>query len=88
MAEFESQRILSFYPPDGEFSLMNYRITADYRVPFRIFPSVIVEDSGLRAEILIKVRAEIPEQNYGSNVVISCNVPKATTNMSFERLPG
>lgn len=38
--EFESSRTLSFLPPDGEFALLNYRITQEFRAPFRIFPTV------------------------------------------------
>lgn len=38
--EFESSRTLSFFPPDGEFTLLNYRITGEFRAPFRIFPTV------------------------------------------------
>lgn len=38
--EFESLRQLSFTPPDGEFVLLNYRINAEFRCPFRLFPSV------------------------------------------------
>lgn len=33
-------RQLSFTPPDGEFVLLNYRINAEFRCPFRLFPSV------------------------------------------------
>lgn len=38
--EFESMRQLSFTPPDGEFVLLNYRINAEFRCPFRLFPSI------------------------------------------------
>ena len=33
--DFDLQRILTFLPPDGEFVVMNYRITSEFRsVPF------------------------------------------------------
>lgn len=38
--EFERDRVLIFQPPDGEFTVINYRITGDFRAPFRIFPFV------------------------------------------------
>lgn len=41
---FESQRLLTFKPPDGEFILMNYRAQSVNGVPFRVIP--IVEDAG------------------------------------------
>merc|ERR1712032_1324132 len=40
LCDFSDYRVLSFYPPDGEFAVMNYRVTGDFRVPFRIFPSI------------------------------------------------
>lgn len=38
--EFDTSRTLHFYPPDGEFAVLNYRITSEFRPPFRIFPVV------------------------------------------------
>merc|ERR1711920_84858 len=66
---------------DGEFSVMNYRITGDFRVPFRIFPFV-EQQASHKIEITIKVRADIPEQNYGGNVQVSCMLPKTATSVS------
>ncbi len=84
---FESQRVLTFVPPDGmcsraaaccckprlsgcvmwfagEFVVMNYRITSDFRTPFRIFPFFELT-SPYKVELIVKVRADIPETNYG-----------------------
>jgi len=36
--EFEQSRSLTFVPPDGEFAVLNYRVTSEFRQPFRIFP--------------------------------------------------
>ena len=35
---------------------MNYRITGDFRAPFRIFP-IVEETSSHKVELLLKVRA-------------------------------
>ncbi|CAE7254717.1 AP4M [Symbiodinium microadriaticum] len=75
LQDFSDLRTLSFYPPDGEFAVMNYRITGDFRVPFRIFPFA-EQQTPHKLEITIKVRADIPESNYGGNVQISCMLPK------------
>mmetsp|Transcript_89439 Transcript_89439/g.276681 ORF Transcript_89439/g.276681 Transcript_89439/m.276681 type:complete len:446 (-) Transcript_89439:140-1477(-) len=83
LEDFSDQRTLSFYPPDGEFAVMNYRITGDFRVPFRIFPFV-EQQTQHKVEVTIKVRAEIPEQNYGGNVQISCAMPKTAASVSTE----
>merc|ERR1711920_1078984 len=83
LQDFSELRTLSFYPPDGEFAVMNYRITGDFRVPIRIFPFV-EQQTPHKIEITIKVRADIPEQNYGGNVQISCALPKGTASCSNE----
>merc|ERR1712083_234523 len=83
LQDFSELRTLSFYPPDGEFAVMNYRITGDFRVPIRIFPFV-EQQTPHKIEITIKVRADIPEQNYGGNVQISCVLPKGTASCSNE----
>jgi AP-4 complex subunit mu-1 len=90
LSEFADTKTLSFYPPDGEFAVMNYRITGDLRVPFRIFPFV-ERQSAHKLEVTIKIRADVPDQNYGGNVQVMCALPKTTANVSFEQctqMPG
>ncbi len=53
---------------------MNYRISNFSKLPFHIHPTVELVSSD-RVEIQIIVRADLPEQNYGSNVAISIPVP-------------
>lgn len=77
--EFESARTLHFLPPDGEFAVLNYRVTADFRVPFKIFPT-IEEPGPYKMDLMIVVRADIPEGNYGSNVVIKVPLPRNTVS--------
>lgn len=62
---------------DGEFTVLNYRITGDFRAPFRLFPSI--EETGpYKLDVLCLVRAEIPEGNHGAGVVVNIPVPRAT----------
>jgi len=79
--DFDSLRILSFVPPDGEFVVMNYRITSDFRTPFRIFPFFELL-SPYKVEVIIKIRADIPEHNYGGNVLVQLPVPKNTSSVT------
>ena len=80
--EFDLNRTLSFNPPDGEFTVMNYRVTGDYKMPFRIFP--YVEQVGpYKLEAIIKIRADIPKKSHGSNVLIRIPVPKSTTRYFY-----
>uniref|UniRef100_A0A7S2TGB3 MHD domain-containing protein n=1 Tax=Lotharella oceanica TaxID=641309 RepID=A0A7S2TGB3_9EUKA len=79
--DFDSQRIISFHPPDGEFVVMNYRITSDFRIPFRIFPFFELS-SPYKVELIVKIRADIPENNSGTNIVVAFPVPKSTSSAS------
>lgn len=84
--EFETSKTLKFFPPEGEFSLMNYRITADFRPPFRIYPNL--EDVGpQKLELTVVMRAELPDSNHGLNVAVKIPMPRATAGVSFEILP-
>ena len=79
--EFESSRTLHFVPPDGEFAVLNYRVTTDFQVPFRVFPR-IEEVSEYKVDFLCTVRAEIPEANHGTHVVIRIPLPRCTVGAS------
>jgi AP-4 complex subunit mu-1 len=80
LTDFESQRVITLVPPDGEFVAMNYRVTSDFRPPFRIFPFFELT-SPHKFEVAIKVRADIPEQNYGSNVLVVVPLPRIATGV-------
>lgn len=75
--EFDTARTLSFIPPDGEFVVLNYRVTGDFSTPFRIFPS-IEEVEAKKLEITILIRAEMPQNHFGANVSIEMPMPKCT----------
>ncbi|GBC13539.2 exocyst complex subunit Sec15-like protein [Rhizophagus irregularis DAOM 181602=DAOM 197198] len=40
LGKFDSDRTISFVPPDGEFELMRYRTTENVNLPFRVHPVV------------------------------------------------
>ena len=81
--EFETSRTLHFIPPDGEFSVLNYRVTADFRAPFRIFPTL--EETGpYKLELVVLIRADIPEGNNGTNVQVRIPMPRASTGVTTE----
>ncbi|EQC42179.1 hypothetical protein SDRG_01018 [Saprolegnia diclina VS20] len=81
--EFERDRVLTFTPPDGEFTVMNYRLTGEFRSPFKIFPYV-EEVSPTKIEMVVKVRADMPDTNYGANVIIRFPVPSSTVSVSCD----
>jgi AP-4 complex subunit mu-1 len=83
LTDFDSSRILSFVPPDGEFTLMNYRVTGEFRAPFRIAPYFEFV-SPYKVELIVKIRGDIPDQNYASSFVVSIPMPKGTSGVSCD----
>ena len=81
LSEFENSRTLSFVPPDGEFILLNYRVTGDFTTPFRIIPSIEEVDSK-KLEITVLVRADMPSNHFGANVSVEIPLPKCTATAS------
>ncbi|KAJ0476740.1 putative Longin-like domain superfamily, Mu domain, AP-2 complex subunit mu superfamily protein [Helianthus annuus] len=80
---FDVDRTLTLVPPDGEFPVMNYRMTQEFKPPFRI--NTLIEEAGsLKAEVILKIRAEFPQNITANTVVVQMPVPKYTSRVSFE----
>ncbi|OWM67714.1 hypothetical protein CDL15_Pgr019215 [Punica granatum] len=80
---FDVDRTLSLVPPDGEFPVMNYRMTQEFKPPFRV--NALIEEAGnLRAEVTIKIRAEFPSNITANTIVVQMPLPKYTTRATFE----
>ena len=83
--EFEQTKTIHFFPPDGEFSVLNYRIsTGEFRNPFKIFPSLEIIDS-YRMELVCTIMADIPEVNHGINIIVRIPVPRCTVSAKTEQ---
>jgi len=83
LSEFETSRTLSFIPPDGEFVLLNYRVTGEFRAPFRIF-SAVEEPAPYKMDIVLRLRADMPETFYGANVRLRVPVPRTATSVAVD----
>ncbi|KAG2372885.1 hypothetical protein C9374_008554 [Naegleria lovaniensis] len=79
--EFEHGRQLSFYPQDGELTLLSYRVTNNFNVvmPFRITPSV-TKTGDYKIEAAIRVRSDFPNSTSATGVFIRIPVPKNTVS--------
>jgi len=82
-SDFDLNRTLKINPPDGEFIVMNYRVTSDFQAPFRVFP-FIDEVSNYKLEMTLKIRACFPKESCASYVVLKFPVPKLTSNVHNE----
>ncbi|WVZ66722.1 hypothetical protein U9M48_015907 [Paspalum notatum var. saurae] len=80
---FDIDRTLTLIPPDGEFAVMNYRMTQEFKPPFRV--TALIEEAGpSRAEVLLKIRAEFSVNVTANTITVQMPVPSYTMRASFE----
>jgi len=81
--EWDIDRTLVFYPPDGEFALIKYRCTDTFDSPFKIFS--YLEDPGhAQLDVIIKISTEFPNELNANKVKLSCKLPRNTVSASGE----
>ncbi|XP_058088406.1 AP-4 complex subunit mu-like isoform X3 [Magnolia sinica] len=84
---FDVDRTLTLVPSDGEFSVMNYRMTQEFKPPFRV--NALIEEAGaFKAEVILKVRADFAPTITANTIVVQIPLPTFTTRVSFELEPG
>ena len=74
LSQFERDRSITFIPPDGEFNLMTYRLSAAIK-PIIHIDSTIERYKRSRVEMLIRARAQYRPQSVAQNVQIRVPVP-------------
>ncbi|WOL02775.1 AP-4 complex subunit mu-like [Canna indica] len=80
---FDVDRTLTLIPSDGEFAVMNYRMTQEFKPPFRV--NALIEEAGqLKAEVIIKVRADFSASVTANTITVQMPVPTYTARVSFE----
>ncbi|XP_051688378.1 AP-3 complex subunit mu-2 isoform X2 [Oryctolagus cuniculus] len=82
---WESERILSFIPPDGNFRLLSYHVSAQnlVAIPVYVKHSISFRDSSALGRFEITVG---PKQTMGKTiegVLVSSQMPKGVLNMSL-----
>ena len=83
ISRFESEKIVSIKPPNGEFTIMNYRMTAEAPQPFRIIPSIDVL-SPYMGELTIRISANFASTSNGMRCELCVPVPKSTTSLAVD----
>ncbi|EDO33069.1 predicted protein, partial [Nematostella vectensis] len=78
--EFESSRTLSVLPPDGEFTVMSYRVAGELEttLPFSIITFVDENEEARYIEVMLKLRCNIPSSSSSNNIIVRVPVPKST----------
>lgn len=77
LGKFDSDRTVSFIPPDGEFDLAKYRTTDNINLPFKVLP-IVKEIGRSRVEASITVKSNFSAKMFGTNVVVKIPTPKNT----------
>lgn len=75
LGKFSADRTIAFFPPDGEFTLMKYRVSERVvRPPFQVIP-LIVEHSKTRFAVQVNVSSTFNQQFTANQIVIKVPVP-------------
>ncbi|KAL9644835.1 hypothetical protein ABK040_005317 [Willaertia magna] len=83
LEQFELNKVLSLNAIDGEATVMNYKISKEYNVPFRIVPYV-VKESQFKVKITVTLRNDLPTSKLATGVIVRIPIPKDTTSTSVE----
>jgi len=81
LSKFESERAISFIPPDGEFELMRYRTTKDISLPFRVIP-IFREISKNKIEIKVIIKSTFKAQLLSSHTEVRIPMPPSTSEVT------
>ncbi|KYQ92704.1 clathrin-adaptor medium chain AP-2 [Tieghemostelium lacteum] len=77
LTKFDTDRTISFIPPDGEFELMRYRTTEHINLPFKVIP-IVREMGRTRLECSVTVKSNFSSKMFGTNVKVLIPTPKNT----------
>lgn len=81
LGKFDSNRIINFIPPDGEFELMRYRAVENINLPFRVIPQV-TEVGQHKVEYNITVKANFGQKLFATDVALHIPTPLNTASTS------
>ncbi|KAF7562807.1 hypothetical protein G7046_g1331 [Stylonectria norvegica] len=81
LGKFDSDRIISFVPPDGEFELMRYRATENVNLPFKVH-AIVNEVGRSKVEYSIGVKANFGSKLFATNVIVKIPTPLNTAKIT------
>lgn len=87
LARFETDRTISFIPPDGEFDLMTYRLSTHVK-PLIWVEAVVEPHSRSRIEYMVKAKTQFKSKSQAQNVEIVIPVPPDVDSPSFKASVG
>ncbi|PAA94115.1 hypothetical protein BOX15_Mlig016433g1, partial [Macrostomum lignano] len=87
LSRFESDRTISFVPPDGEFELMSYRLNTHVK-PLIWVESVVERHVHSRVEYMVKAKSQFKRRSTANNVDIIVPVPQDVDSPKFKTTAG
>eukprot|EP01122_Echinamoeba_exundans_P011259 TRINITY_DN4420_c0_g1_i1.p1 TRINITY_DN4420_c0_g1~~TRINITY_DN4420_c0_g1_i1.p1 ORF type:complete len:433 (-),score=75.63 TRINITY_DN4420_c0_g1_i1:96-1394(-) len=87
LQRIESEKAISFVPPDGEFELMSYRLSTQIK-PLIWIHAVVESHKHSRMEYLVKARAQFKSRSFANNVEIIVPVPPDADTPAFQASVG
>lgn len=83
LSRFASDKSVTFIPPDGEFTLLQYRVTEGLTLPFRILP-IVKELGRTRLQMNVKLKSNFSSHLAAPRVIVRVPVPKETAGATIE----
>ncbi|KAJ2641122.1 clathrin associated protein complex medium subunit [Coemansia sp. RSA 1694] len=78
LGRFDTDRTISFIPPDGEFELMRYRTTESVNLPFKVLP-VVREVGRTRVEYEVLIKSNFSGKLAATNMAVTIPTPPNAT---------
>ena len=87
LTRFETDRTISFIPPDGEFELMSYRLNTSIK-PLITLETLIETHGRSRVDYVVKAKSTFKQRSYANNVDILIPVPPDVDSPAFQASVG
>ncbi|KAK9845788.1 hypothetical protein WJX81_002341 [Elliptochloris bilobata] len=87
LGRFNTEKVVSFVPPDGEFELMKYRCQEGISRPFSVLP-IVNELGRTRLEVNVKLKANFSAKLYALNLLVTVPVPENTAHADIHTSQG
>ncbi|KAF4551031.1 AP-2 complex subunit mu-like protein [Elsinoe fawcettii] len=81
LSKFDTDRTISFIPPDGSFELMRYRATENINLPFKVQP-IVNEIGKTKVEYSVAIRSNFGSKLFATNVVVRIPTPLNTAKIT------
>uniref|UniRef100_A0A1I7XB94 MHD domain-containing protein n=1 Tax=Heterorhabditis bacteriophora TaxID=37862 RepID=A0A1I7XB94_HETBA len=87
LGKFESERAISFVPPDGTCELIKYRTTQDIKLPFRVIP-LVREVNKSKLELKVVLKADYKQNLLGQKIEVRIPTPPNTCGVNLLCMKG